>query len=146
MLRIADKPEYLLQPRIANAEVRLLWDVDYYDRPLEGVAEWKGGKYWFTSIQDEVPDQQEFFLIRLPESEMKKVEDIQRMREAIHDASNRHDEGHASRWKWADLTGDDWNAAREESSASFEKFSEASSRLPQPDFELGEVVGWCLWE
>ncbi len=146
MLKIDDKPKYLVLPRISNAEVQLLWDVEYYDRPLEGVAEWNGRKYWFTSIQEEVPDQKEFFLIKLPESEMKKVEDIQQLRESIYDASNRHDEGRSNRWKWDELKGDSWSAAYKESQGSFESFVMASSRLAQPDFDRGEVIGWCLWK
>jgi hypothetical protein len=146
MLRRGDKSKYLNLRRIPKAEVRLLWDVDYYDLPLEGVAEWKGNKYWFSSIAEEVPDQNEFFLIKLPKSEMKKIEDLQQLRELMHDASNRHDDRYSNRWKWEDLKDGNWTAAYEESKHLFEEFIVAARSLPQPDLDLGEVIGWCFWK
>ncbi|WP_265594403.1 hypothetical protein [Haloferula sp. BvORR071] len=50
MLSARNKNTYLALPRIPNAEVRLLWDL-----PLQGVAEWKGQRYWFDTIEEEIP-------------------------------------------------------------------------------------------
>lgn len=146
MLKASDKSQYLTRPRIPNLEVNLLWDVAYYDLPLEGVAEWQGVKYWFATIAEEIPDQKEFFLLRLPSAEMRKVEEIQRLREDIIDAGNRHDLRHATRWDWSTLRGEIWKHAYEKSQQVFQAFSKASAKLPQPDFSMAEVIGWCYWK
>lgn len=145
MLRLEDKPTYLSLPRIPNSEVVILWHVDYHDGPLTGVAEWNGNRYWFDSIGEEVPDQKEFYLIRIPESEMRKAEVLQELRERIYDAGNRSDSVHSRRWKWDDLEGDGRDRAIAESDARFSEFIAARDLLPQPDLSSGVVTGWCLW-
>lgn len=143
ILRGVDKTAYLAKPRIPLSEVSLLWDVCYYDLPLEGVAEWKGERYWFDTIEADMPDRKEFFLFRLPASELEKLAALQGLRERLVGRGNRHDDRHLENWDAANPS--PFGEKDQRHLSAFSRFDEASKKLPQPSFEKSELIGWCHW-
>jgi hypothetical protein len=142
MIHLADKPRYLQAPRVARSAVNLLWHCNYYDGPLQGVCELKGERLWFDTIEEEIPDQEEVFLFRLPDSEMKKLEAEQELRERIVGRGNRYDA----------LRGEDCAGVEPESisasgrrAAAFEEYIEAAKKLPPANTRSEDVVAWFAW-
>ena len=41
--------EYLKHPKL---EVKLLWHCNYWDGPIDGIAEYQNHKYWFQQCDD----------------------------------------------------------------------------------------------
>jgi hypothetical protein len=35
--------------------VRIVWSGDYYDGPLDGLAEYEGREYWFIAVSGDLP-------------------------------------------------------------------------------------------
>ena len=50
-MRDIEFPEFFVLPVITwNNEVKMVYDVNYYDGPLDGLLTYLDGKYWFTNI------------------------------------------------------------------------------------------------
>jgi hypothetical protein len=71
--------ESSVSTRVDASEVRLLWDVSYWDGPLDGVCLFRGERCWFECI-DEPADEERVsrrFLIRRLTTEQLAVEEKQ---------------------------------------------------------------------
>lgn len=52
--------------------VKILWEHDYWDGPLDGVCEWDGEKYYFQLIEDAII--RPYWLKRLSENEWVQLQ------------------------------------------------------------------------
>jgi hypothetical protein len=119
--------------------VEIVWTYDYYDSPLEGFAEWKGQKYWFSSIEEDLFQQNEFYLMRLPDSEILKIEEMRQLH-ASKDESFHQQYGRLLE-KGPVLKGVALAAANAEATRLMNAFLDDVERRPKPDVTQGEVIG-----
>jgi hypothetical protein len=95
-----DKSDLIALPQLDEREVQFLWSVEWWDGPLNGLAEYQGKKCWFNfHHEDESGSHYHYVLYELSGLEEQQAEDWYRSRgrwdgkqwagrdESKHDAS-----------------------------------------------------------
>jgi hypothetical protein len=117
-------------PEIPRADVRILWANDFYDGPLQGMAEVYGTRYLFDVIERDTlgteNESRAFWLIFLRSDQLQDEE-------AWHDLFCRKVGTHF------DFTG---RPAPRSEDICMEEFYEPYQRRPQPDYSGNDVIGW----
>lgn len=80
--KFVDPTRDFKNPLLEATSVKLLWYEDFWDRPLCGVCEWKGKKYWYSNLD---------FHLRAYQYSMRELDDKEwSVREQIHALYQQH--------------------------------------------------------
>jgi hypothetical protein len=122
-------------PKLHSNEVQLLWHVDFWDGPINGLCLYHNEKFWFelwTDEEEEIPDSgsRRFLVVKLAPHQLADEEywhDLFRQKVGTHtDYGEAHPEV----------------KPRE----SHREFYEPYQQRAKPDYSGNPVIGWFEWE
>jgi hypothetical protein len=129
-------------PQIAKHELRIMWQHDYWDRPLSGMIRYQDKPHWFYFV-DDGKEPIRFILLEVSQEQYKEEHYWNELfREKVGTHWDYDEEGKSKRY---DETGRLKIDRLVKPQTMHAEFYDASKNRKLQDFSQNKIVGWFEW-